>query len=229
MAVFSTKVFAKLKHLVFLYKDDDVKMLALKRIIWYSFPVVYPNYQEQYKSAEYKYLLIRAKRKRYRNHLRKMIDKYKQLYLVTLTFGECYDTTNSDTRKKYVLRWLNDYTLDYFGCLDIGRKGGREHYHCICALDTTFTPVILPSRRSSFYLSFPELKLWPWGYSSCKAIASASKGLGEYSALEYAFKSALYSFKSADTDTKIKPFHKRGVDYSQPYYYQLNNDNDLIE
>lgn len=229
MAKLTVKFLAKYRHLVFKYQDDDVKMFALRHISWYSFPIVYPNFQDQYKSTEAEYLKIRAKRKRYRNHLRKMIDRYGNLYLVTLTFGDCYDTTNTDSRKKYVLRWLNDYTVDYFGCLDIGKKGGREHYHCICALDTTFSPVKLSSRCSSFYLSFPDLEKWHWGFSSCKAIASTSKGLGEFSALDYAFKSAIYSFKSAENNSQIKPFHKRGVDYSEPYLYQLTHDSDLIE
>lgn len=229
MAKLSPKFVSKYNYLRFRYSDDPKMISMLKNIVWYSCPIVYPNFIDQYRIAYAELLRIRAKRKRYREHLRKMISKYGQLYLVTLTFGDCYDSTNTATRKKYVQRWLNDYTLDYFACLDIGKKGGREHYHCICALDTIFTPINLSSRCSSFYLSFPELSLWSWGFSSCKAISSTSKGFGEYSALDYAFKSAIYSFKSADTNSQIKPFHKRGVDYTKPYLYQLTIDFELVD
>lgn len=227
MAVFNVRIFSKLSHLRYKYKyamslcDFDSTVFSnLLRNLHYT----YPNYKNEYEEVEKKYLSIRAKRKRYRSQLRKMLYKFSDLYLVSLTFtDDVLSSTDEKTRLKYVQRWSKEYTLDYFGCVDYGKKNGREHYHLIVALDTPFT---VEKYRNKTFLRFLGLDMWEYGFSSCRSIKNDVRNAEK--SLDYAFKSALYSFKSSERDNNAKPFHSRGVDYSTLYRYDLSSQNLLL-
>lgn len=225
MAEYNVRIHSKLSYLRYKYRDLDTSFMMKNTHfghLLFNLHIVYPDYINELPLVEKKYLSIKAKRKRYRSHLRKMLFRYGELYLVSLTFrDDVFSSTDEKTRLKYVQRWCKEFTLDYFGCVDFGKKNGREHYHIIVALDTTLSKEM---HRNRLFVRFEGLDLWSYGFSSCRPILS-SAGSPERS-LDYAFKSALYSFKSADKATH-KPFHSRGVDYSQQYYY-INPSNALF-
>ena len=51
---------------------------------------------------------------------------------VTLTFtNQVLSSTNYDTRRKYVARFLKQVANDYIANIDFGKKNGRVHYHGI--------------------------------------------------------------------------------------------------
>lgn len=67
--------------------------------------------------------------------LRKRISKIIQSDSLFLTFTfrpDVLETTNEDTRQKYVRRFLNTISSNYVANIDYGGKFGREHYHAIC-------------------------------------------------------------------------------------------------
>ena len=51
---------------------------------------------------------------------------------LTLTFSpKVLETTNEETRRQYVRRWLKEFAKDYVANIDYGGKRGREHYHAV--------------------------------------------------------------------------------------------------
>lgn len=58
--------------------------------------------------------------------------KSKTAVFFTLTFrDDVLDTTSTDSRHKYVLRWLETFFPDFVANIDFSPKTGREHYHGI--------------------------------------------------------------------------------------------------
>lgn len=57
-------------------------------------------------------------------------------FLLTLTFRpDVLNSTNRETRHKYITRLLKDYCTDYVANIDYGSLRGREHYHAVCNTD----------------------------------------------------------------------------------------------
>lgn len=78
---------------------------------------------------------FRKRQGRLRKRIENMITNNDCLFL-TLTFtDDVLSTTSFDTRKKYVLRFLNNLNCAYVGNVDYGSENGREHYHCVVAID----------------------------------------------------------------------------------------------
>lgn len=56
----------------------------------------------------------------------------KQAVFFTLTFTDAVlASTTTETRHKYVIRWLERYLPDFVANVDFSPKTGREHYHGI--------------------------------------------------------------------------------------------------
>ena len=49
----------------------------------------------------------------------------------TLTFNDRALKTSSETRRRYVTRFLNDFDVPYIANIDFGAEKGREHYHFV--------------------------------------------------------------------------------------------------
>lgn len=73
------------------------------------------------------------------NRLFKRVNKYMDMgtcLFVTLTFtDEVLNNTNEETRRKYVRRFLKEYSNCFIANIDYGSKSGREHYHAIILYD----------------------------------------------------------------------------------------------
>lgn len=203
-------VYSLIQRLVRKIGDDPERRKAFERIMWRSIPRVYPDYMREAKRWRAENSKIAQRRKRIHRYIRGMASKFDDLYLVSLTFGECYDTTTRDTRDKYAARWLNAETLDYYACLDIGKKGGREHYHAICAIGHELEPYKVGPR--TFYRFKDAAHEWEHGFFTIRKIESDKS---PEKACRYAFKASTYAFKSADNDDAVKPWHKRGVDHTR--------------
>ena len=55
---------------------------------------------------------------------------------LTLTFTDnVLDSTNKETRRRYVSRFLKKYDSMYVANIDYGKKNGREHYHALICID----------------------------------------------------------------------------------------------
>lgn len=71
--------------------------------------------------------------------LKKRIAKYLsmgQCLFLTFTFNDtCLNNTNEQTRRKYVRRWLKDYSSYYIANIDFGSRNEREHYHALIRVD----------------------------------------------------------------------------------------------
>lgn len=218
MSKMSVAFYSKYKKLLYKYADSPDSLLRLKMISWYSFPVVYTNIMVQLKRCENELQKIKDKRKRIKKYIRGMYATYTDLYLLTLTFEDnVLEKNSSDSLKQMVCRYCNSLCLDYYACADYGKKNGRLHFHVICALDVPLRSKII--NGYTFYDIVNSSDIWLKGFYSIRKI---KKDITDtYKSLNYAFKSASYSFKSADS--KIKPFHKRGI----KHFDLLESDNSL--
>jgi len=69
--------------------------------------------------------------KRLRNRIESMLLNGDCLFL-TLTFNDStLDITNTETRRKYVSRYLKSCNCKYVANIDFGAKNHREHYHAV--------------------------------------------------------------------------------------------------
>lgn len=85
-------------------------------------------YLELSKELKRKY----QKTARVRARLRTFFASGHEVYFLTFTFNDdVLNSTNADTRKQYVRRWLSSNCLDYVANIDFGEKNGREHYHAV--------------------------------------------------------------------------------------------------
>lgn len=204
MAQYTTTVFRLLKRLRWKAKDNPELNSAIDRVVWHSFPVVYQNYDRDVCQVRKEVSSLHARRKRVRRYIRNMA-KRGRLYLVSLTFGDCYDTTTRTTRDKYAREWLNKHTADYFACLDIGKKNNREHYHAIVLLDYPLEQ--FRAKRKDYVRPVDPSHAWTHGFYSIKPIETDETDLNK--TLGYAFKASTYAFKVSEEDEKVRPFHKR--------------------
>lgn len=214
---------SKVQRLRKKYNDsnDRVGNSLLSNILWYSFPIVYPNYYSDTKTVALKMDAVKARRKRYRKYVRGMLGTFndKSAYLVSLTFtDECLASTKVETRERYVKDYLNSVSIDYFACIDFGKIDKREHYHAIIVTDEvtySFKP-----KRQTFWKFLDDEKEWKYGFYSLRMMQTAEKDI--YKTMNYALKASDYAFKSADEDNRIKPFHKRGVNHiDNPLIWEL--------
>lgn len=128
------------------FKDYKKASYAMFNHLWYR--DVYPNEFKLYykwldtlsendlrilrnlKAAEWK------RCKRARDFIANML--HFPCVFLTLTFtNDLLASTTSETRKRYVTRYLKSYSPVYIANIDYGKKNGREHYHAL-ALDWDF-------------------------------------------------------------------------------------------
>ena len=202
-------------------RQDDHLLEQVRRVMWYSMPVVYPEWERDSRLYQCEYDKLRKRKGRWIRYVSEMSTTFECLYLLSLTFSdEILSSTSAETRQRYVRRWLNDNTVDYFACVDYGLENGREHYHAIVSFALQGTaayfgdPVHLtPIRigRSTFYRISDTSREWTYGFYSIRAVRRDP--VSTRKTAFYALKSASYSFKSAKPDGIAKPFHKRGVSH----------------
>lgn len=179
---------------------------------FYSLYDIEPGYHSVYDKQR---LSAIARRSRVRKYLRAMSDSnllYAPQYLLSLTFtDDVLNSTNPDTRLKYVRDYLNSTFDDYFACIDFGKKKGREHYHAIVNPSSYDYALVKVDKRGNHYYK-PRDKLdWKYGYFSLRPITYSPER-----AVNYAFKCSSYAFKSASSSHK--PFHKRCVSHFEPLF-----------
>lgn len=81
------------------------------------------------------------KTKRLKKRINRLF-KNDNLFFLTFTFDDKklkkkdISFYKQSTLRKYVTRWLKDYSFDYVGNIDYGGKNGRLHFHCVVALKT---------------------------------------------------------------------------------------------
>lgn len=188
------------------YGTDVVKNSALDKILWYSVPLLYHNFKQDFHEICKKWAKTHQRRRRIRKYINEMALTFPRLMLCTLTFNDVLMTTSEESRKQYVSRYLNSVCADYFACIDFGGKLGREHYHAIIAADYPMQYVGKHKRRECYDFK-DESKRWSNGWANFTYIDTS--GANVYKVLGYAMKSVNYAFKAADSG--YKPFHKRGV------------------
>lgn len=72
---------------------------------------------------------------RLRNRITDMLLSGNCLFL-TLTFtDDVLSKTSKETRRKYVSRFLKQYSNKYVANIDFGKKNDREHYHAVILCD----------------------------------------------------------------------------------------------
>ena len=76
------------------------------------------------------------------------IIEHNEAYFITITFNDnALSSTSEQTRRRYVSRWLKEYSNEYVANIDYGGRNGREHYHAV----VKFNGISLP-------------KDWPYGF-----------------------------------------------------------------
>ena len=205
----SYKTFLAYRRLLYKHRHEDATEYNLRHHVLYNMWCLYDDSLfMDIKAFEKEYIRRYNTKRRWKKYLQGMIQPYEYLYLVSLTFtDDVLNSTSAETRKKYIQRFLNDNTVDFFACADFGEEMGREHYHAICRISNKqFVPYL--RGKTIFYEVYPFD--YPYGFISIREISLNPQDAEK--SLFYAFKSSLYAFKSSDN--KVKPFHKRGVLHS---------------
>lgn len=82
----------------------------------------------------------RRRRDRYFNKIYDLFQSFDCLF-ITLTFtDDVLESTNKQTRRKYVTRYLKSCSYLYLGNIDYGKENGREHYHAIITKEDKLPP-----------------------------------------------------------------------------------------
>lgn len=72
---------------------------------------------------------------RLKKRIEKMLTSGTCLFL-TLTFDDhTMSETTAETRRKYVLRFFEQFGVRYIANVDYGERNGREHYHAIIEIE----------------------------------------------------------------------------------------------
>lgn len=102
---------------------------------------------------------------RARKKIERIINKYEEPVFITLTFtNDVLKETSSQTRRRYVARYLKEYCNEYVANIDFSPKKNREHYHAVIS-------------------SRVDLNKWSYGFVWCEKIHrcnDASKLLSHY-------------------------------------------------
>lgn len=122
---------------------------------------------------------------------------YKEYKIIfgTLTFNDkVLEKTTSQTRRRYVARFLTKHCENYMANVDYGKENGREHYHFLALIENNI-----------------EKGAWNYGYDSYTKIKIDSKELKKVK--NYLLKLNNHSYKSS---TKINRIimnkTKKGID-----------------
>lgn len=184
------KVFNLVKRMRYKYREQNKDQSQIDKIMWWSIPVVYPNWDREALEIDHQQLLRHQKKKRVNAMLREMWTEQDNLAFVTLTFSDdVLKTTTEQTRHRYAAKWLGEQCRDYVANIDHGAKTGREHYHAVVAFNN-----LLPTQE------------WLYGYSSIKPI---NKGVDNAKS-----KMSAYIVKLQNHAGKIgtgRLFRKRGM------------------
>lgn len=200
-----------------LYKKLLFKYGALDRTFRHymeSVYLVYPDFHEDYRRTLKEYNAYRSRVKRRNEYISSMIDtfctsSYNSLYLASFTFtDDVLSNTSGSTRKKYISDFLKDNTLDYFACIDFGKKTQREHYHALLVTDEPMV-VSHTSKSGKQFLQFCNVS-YPYGFYSLREVESGDS----VKTARYAFKAGGYAFKSSESG--YKAFHARKVQHMEP-------------
>lgn len=171
------------------FKDDPARTEQLNRILWYSYPVVYLNAAVDQRIISKAIANRKQKKKRANAYLKDMACAYDALSFVTLTFDDpSLASTSEQTRKRYVQRWLNQNTRDYYANQDFGKKNGREHYHAVVAFNDKIEP-------------------WEYGFSKFRKVKDKDENQTSYKLSGYITKLANHAGKLGTG----KCFHKKGM------------------
>lgn len=70
---------------------------------------------------------------RLNNRIKTMLndDKYQHIFLTLTFYDDVLNSTSPETRRRYVTRFLKQYTNYYVANIDYGKKYEREHYHAV--------------------------------------------------------------------------------------------------
>lgn len=73
---------------------------------------------------------------RLKKRIRTMLNSGNCIFL-TLTFtNDVLESTTKETRRRYVARYLKQYSNKYVANIDYGAKNEREHYHAVILVDS---------------------------------------------------------------------------------------------
>ena len=73
--------------------------------------------------------------KRLKKKIARMLESGNCIFLTFTFTDKVLETTNADTRRQKVRRFLSSYNCDYVANIDFGAKNGREHYHALIQTD----------------------------------------------------------------------------------------------
>lgn len=148
------------------YADKPSTIKQLEKILWYSYPIVYPNYEIEQRVIEREIENRKKKKGRTRKFIRDMMQCYDELHFATLTFNdETLSNTSERTRHRYAVAFLSECCRCYIGNVDYGENNHREHFHAVVALKEDALPC------------------WKYGYSNFKRIRGLKKNDGDAIAL----------------------------------------------
>lgn len=119
--------------------------------------------QEQWKECSRVHNACLQRKKILKNRINLMMS-YK-VYFITLTFtDEVLNSTNKESRRKYVLRLFKSLgCVHYIACREYGSRTSREHYHAIIAMDNELTGYWKKLKYRTVLKDSEIEKIWEYG------------------------------------------------------------------
>lgn len=121
-----------------LFKNQDIE---LYKPLDFDFAIEMYEYlmktkPEEMKEAERVNYASYKRTKRLNDRIKDMMASGSCIFL-TLTFKpDILEGTTSETRRKYVIRYLKKVSTRYIANIDFGKKNEREHYHAVVLADS---------------------------------------------------------------------------------------------
>ena len=113
-----------------------------------------------------------------------------QSLFLTLTFrDDVLESTNEETRRRYVARWLKEHSNRYVANIDFGKKNDREHYHAIVLVNDNI-----------------DYTSWPYGALNGKKITNSNDAT-PYKLKNYINKLVNHALK--DTARQVRLIYSR--------------------
>lgn len=141
--------------------------------------------------------------KKIEDHINYLFNKWTcHLYFVTLTFDDRAMALKPQTRRKNVIKILNQFE-DYIVNIDYGTKNEREHYHAIVAIDHHTKEMY----KDGKFMKCQLLDKYRLGFYSMEPIRTEDKDKKRLS--RYINKLTLHSIKVKQTYVSVK----KGSDY----------------
>lgn len=130
--------YRKYSYYVYKFSILEIDEIPFHVLPYSSFEYFAINFPELWEICAKIYNSRKSKVSRIKSRIKLMLEAIPldNFLFLTFTFRDnVFDTTCEKTRRVYVRRYLTSLDVPYIANIDFGERNGREHYHCIVAIN----------------------------------------------------------------------------------------------